>query len=108
MLDNAHSWIPRQSTAGYKRALAEWQSRAVIATAKRIGYVNGRIEHNYHGAKKNRFYQQRWEILIKHGYDPYEHTHYDDQGVLQLRGKPALEAEISAYNRSRREDATDD
>lgn len=48
----------------------------------RIGYVPGVIRHHYHGSKVNRKYTERWELLIKHGYDPSIHVKKNTDGIL--------------------------
>lgn len=81
-----------------------WQTRAMQSTHGIIGYVNGRIEHSFHGSMSKRNYVGRWDILIKHKYDPNSDIRYDDQGLIQIVGKPGLEHDIRMYNRSRNED----
>jgi hypothetical protein len=44
--------------------------------------VPGVIRHYFHGSKKNRRYTERWEILIKHNFDPFDHITTDEKGLL--------------------------
>lgn len=92
---------------GFKHAMNHWQSNAVRACNKMIGYTPGRIEHNFHGGIKNRGYSSRWQILVKWQFDPYEDLRYDAQGVYHLVGKPGLAQAIMRYNRARCEDSID-
>jgi hypothetical protein len=48
----------------------------------RLGYTPGVIRHYFHGSKENRKYSERWKILVKYHYDPYEHVTYDKNGLL--------------------------
>lgn len=81
-----------------------WQTKAMQITNGIIGHVNGRIEHHFHGSMKNRNYVGRWEILIKHKYNPMSDLRRDSQGLIYLYNKPGLEHDIRMYNRSRDED----
>ncbi len=86
-----------------------WQTRAMQLTHGIVSYVNGRIEHHFHGNMSKRNYVGRWQILIDHGYDPVNDLRRDAQGLIQLAGnKPHLEHAIMLYNRARQEDGIDD
>ena len=92
----------------FKRRCHQWQDRALRSTLGEVGFTAGRIEHQFHGPKRRRYYRERWQILVDHGFDPDRHLTYDHQGVLQLVGKPALEQAIRQYNRSRYEDSIEE
>lgn len=85
----------------------EWETRAMKATNTEVGYQKGRIEHMFHGAVKNRYYVDRWQILVDHKYDPDAHLTHDDQGLAMVVGNKKLEQEIHRYNLSRCEDSID-
>ena len=91
----------------YYKACNDFQDKAYRACAGLVGFVHGRIEHNYHGHKENRKYWGRWEILTKNDFDPLTDVAYDSQGVRVLCGsnKYQLEHDIMIYNRERQEDA---
>jgi hypothetical protein len=95
-------------SSGFKRKLTEWQRKAHRATDGIMGYVPTLIEHRFHGPKKRRFYRERWQILVDHDYCPDSDLTYDEQGLIQLTGKPKLEQAIRGYNRSRLEDSIED
>jgi hypothetical protein len=99
--------IHRKMQPSFFRRLHEWQFRAMRMTHGQVGFTNGRIEHAFHGAKKNRKYRERWQILVDHHFDPDKDLMYDGQGVIQLVGKPALEQAVRLYNRARHEDSID-
>lgn len=92
----------------FRRRLLEWQARAVRATHREVGCVEGRIEHSFHGPKKRRYYRERWQILVDHAFNPDTDLMRDAQGVLHVVGKPGLESAIRKYNRSRLEDSIED
>ena len=62
--------IDIQSTDGYKQTVLEYQNSVKNF---RLGYIPGVIKHHFHGSKKNRKYTERWQILVKHVYDPLIH-----------------------------------
>jgi hypothetical protein len=72
----------------------------------RIGYVPGVIRHHFHGTKANRKYTERWEILIKHNYDPILHVKKNRDGVLipTEQCPPEFLEDIMNYFRERKED----
>jgi hypothetical protein len=68
-----------QSTEDYKNSILEFQNRVKTL---RLGYVPGVIRHYFHGSKKNRRYNDRWQILLKHNYQPSIHITHDETGIL--------------------------
>lgn len=95
-------------TEGFKRKCHEWQERALRVSHGEVGCTHDRLEHFFHGKKRNRFYGERWQILIHYKFDPEVDLMYDDQGVLTLVGKPKLEQAIRHYIRQRDEDGTEE
>jgi hypothetical protein len=89
----------------YMKLCKAWQEKARYACAEMVGYVHGRIEHQFHGPKARRQYWSRWDILLNHKYDPTKDLAYDSQGILQLKGKPLMERDVMLYNRARLEDS---
>lgn len=63
----------------YLNSVLEYQAKV---TQLRLGYTPGVIRHYFHGTKKNRRYQERWGILVKHGYSPERHITKNDFGLL--------------------------
>jgi hypothetical protein len=90
--------------SSYHRRVKAWQDRAVRLTHGHVGFVNGRIEHGFHGSKTDRGYRSRWKVLLDHKYDPDTDLMYDQQGLIKLCNKHQLEESIRHYNRSRNED----
>ncbi len=89
----------------YKKACLDWQQRAQWACGGYIGYTPGIIKHHHHGPKERRQYWGRWNILLGNNFNPITDLCYDEQGVLQLKGKHKLEQDIQKYNRERMEDS---
>lgn len=85
-----------------------WQTRAMQMTHGIIGHTIGRIEHHFHGPMERRNYVGRWEILIRHDFNPVVDLRRDEQGLIQLAGKPHLEHDIRMYNRNRFEDSNEE
>ena len=102
-INNGLKAVNDLSTDGYKQTISEFQSRCANL---RIGYVPGVIRHYFHGSKKNRKYTERWEILIKHNFDPLEHITTDEKGLLiPSRSCPQeLLDDIMNYFKERNED----
>ena len=78
LINNANS-INAGCSIGYKKKIQELVKRS---RNLRIGYVPGVIRHFFHGTKENRKYNDRWKILVKHQYDPFQHMTYDEMGVI--------------------------
>lgn len=92
----------------YVRHLYRWQDRCTKYIKHDVGFVPGTILHDFHGKKKDRGYQDRWQILIKNGYDPELDLIRDWQGVYQLSDRSMkLRDDIRRYFRSRNEDSID-
>ena len=93
----------------YVKMVLDWEKNAVFALRKNIGYVPGTIMHYWHGAKVNRNYQGRWDIIKKWNYDPVSDLSKDSFGLYRLNmnyGERSigLRNGIRQYFRSRNED----
>ncbi len=86
----------------YKKEVFAFQSKV---KSLRFSYVPGVIRHYYHGAKVNRRYKERWQILVEHGYVPELHLE-KKEGLLVPSPKcpPQLLADILKYFKERNED----
>jgi hypothetical protein len=87
----------------YRESVVAFQRRAAHL---RMGYVPGVIRHHFHGSKKNRKYQERWQILVKHQYSPEVHVTRRPDGLLipTAACPSAMLEEILAYFKERNED----
>ena len=103
---NAQYSMPPGISTTYRNAVLQWQSRALLHVNKKVGYAPGTIEHMFHGSKVNRAYQDRWDMFLRHGFDPYTDLKKNSYGVIEFSGnKPELEREWMLYMRAREEDA---
>ena len=95
--------INLNTSEGYKKSISEYQKKIY---GLRLGYVPGFIRHYFHGSKENRKYSERWNILVNHQYDPYEHVTYDKNGLLipSKTCPPGLLDDIHQYFSERNED----
>lgn len=67
------------SSEEYKETIVEFEKKS---KGLRLGYIPGLIRHHYHGSKQNRKYSERWQILLKHNYNPLIHIKYDENGII--------------------------
>ncbi len=106
LVGRAEESLPGGIHPSYRRAVLRWQRRAMQHISSNIGYVPGTIEHRWHGSKERRAYVSRWDILVRHDFDPDEDLKRNTFGILELTGnKPGFARDIDAYMRSRNEDA---
>lgn len=105
MIGKVSKSFPKDITPAYRTMLTAWEKRAVHAVNGRIGFVPGTIEHRFHGAKTNRNYWDRWQMFLRHRFDPTVDLKRNTWGVLEFAGnKPELEREWDQYLRMRWED----
>jgi hypothetical protein len=71
-------------TDSYKKLCHIWQERAERNIRRNVGYMPGMIVHHFHGFKKDRNYDRRWELLVRTKYDPLVDLKKDVQGIYQL------------------------
>lgn len=108
MIGQAKASFHSDVTSEYARHIFRWQDRCTKHIKKDIGYVAGSLLHGFHGRKKDRGYQDRWQVLIKNGYDPEIDLQRDWQGLYQLTDRSSkLRDDIRKYFVSRLEDSTD-
>jgi hypothetical protein len=95
--------INEKSTEGYKNTILEFEKKT---RTLRFGYIPGVIRHHYHGSKQNRKYNERWEILVKHEYDPYLHIKKNEKGLIVPTEQfpEQLKMDILEYFKQRNED----
>jgi hypothetical protein len=53
----------------------------------KVSWVDGTIVHFWHGSFADRRYKERWDILIKNAFDPFEDIGFTDEGLVQLTEK---------------------
>lgn len=105
LVGKASAAAPKGTNDRYMEHLLRWQARVQVAVHGRIGYTNQVINHRFHGAKANRQYLSRWEMFLRHGFNPDEDLKRNSLGVFEWAGnKPELEREWMLYLKSRNED----
>lgn len=99
--------IPSDMSEDYRNHLRIWQERA-LRLHKNVGYVKGTIYHYFHGKKKDRKYNDRWEVLIKNEYKPTFDVYKNSQMLLVFHpSRLQLRDSIIGYFSSRNEDSID-
>lgn len=90
-------------TDAYLESIQDFQTRV---RGLRIGYVPGVIRHHFHGTKANRKYAERWELLIRHKYDPTTYLKKREDGLLVPTEQcpQAFLDDIFNYFKERKED----
>ena len=72
----------------------------------KVSWVDGTIIHFWHGSFADRRYRERWDILIKNAFDPFDDIGYTDEGLVQLTDKGRrFEKFLDDYFTGRREDS---
>lgn len=109
MVNRVEASIHHRASAVYKQQARDWQTKAFRVTNGHLGCVPGHLVHKWHGSKKNRFYQDRWKVLVENKFDPVLDIRRDHQGLWQFTpGKPNLTEACRRYFRSRNEDSIDE
>jgi hypothetical protein len=100
--------IHGQTHANYQNMIWAWGQRAYKYVQGNVSFVQGTVEHWWHGEKegrRGRRYQERWKVLIDEGYDPVTDIRKNLDGVTELAcNKPRLRHKIDQYMRQRCED----
>ncbi len=91
-------------TDSYQRYLLEWQEK-VKHLKDHVGYMKGLILHYWHGKIKDRGYETRWKLLVKHKFNPYKDLVKNKHGVYVIHSdKKGLIKDIEEHFLSRKED----
>ena len=103
----AHKTLPPGNTSqNYCQEVLRWERRVLKTINGNVGFVDGGIEHLFHGAKKSRNYIGRWGMFLEHGFDPLEDLVRNSHGVWEFAtAKPALRRAFDRYLSSRNEDS---
>jgi hypothetical protein len=88
-------------TPGFARAFDLWAHRA---RGTRVGWADGTVLHLYHGSFPNRRYADRYEIALKHDYDPAADVRVEGGAWVWDSAKPDFHREVAEYFLGRRED----
>lgn len=97
--------------AGQGTALLEdmmnWAHNKFKINKHQANYLPTDIYHLFHGAKKNRGYLTREDILKKHNYDPKIDIALIENAYEWSSNKPDLHKDVENYFTSRKEDSED-
>jgi len=97
--------VPSGVSDAHRREVERWEGRALRHINRDIGYVSGTIEHLFHGRKADRGYQSRWDMFVKHDFDPLEDMKRNSHGVPEFASnKPELRHDFGLYLQNRNED----
>jgi hypothetical protein len=101
--------FPKQlQVTNYGRALEAWGRRAENMIERNVGFLPGSLFHRWHGKARDRGYDNRWQTLIDHKFDPVFDIQNDIRGCLAWTGNnPGLQSAIRHSLASRNEDSTD-
>ena len=105
LIGQAESSMPGGTSQAYRAEVMRWQDRAERHINRNIGYVPGTLEHLFHGRKYDRGYLSRWDMFVKHAFDPHADLKRNSFGVLEFAtNKPELRHDFDLYLMSRNED----
>lgn len=97
--------LPGGISDNYRNAVGAWSNLASSEINGKVGFVQGTLEHPFHGRKDDRAYLSRWGMFLEHGFDPTTDLKYNTQRVIEFAGnKPNLERSFDRYLRNRNED----
>jgi GR25 family glycosyltransferase involved in LPS biosynthesis len=85
------------------KKFSDWSDKAFENIDKSVSFVSGEITHLYHGSKKNRNYNKRYDILNKYEFDPLMDLSKDKNGIWELNNKQ-ISKELEKYFEDRNED----
>jgi hypothetical protein len=114
LIDKAQDTLRPGLSPAYRSMVLAWQRRAHHYLRSDLNYVPGLVTHWWHGKKRDRGYQDRWQILIRGEFNPttdlvrdhrqdglLEWSHDHDPRMQRLRD------DVRRYLRSRNEDSVD-
>jgi len=109
LIGNAAKSLHPEIQGSYRAIVMKWQEYALRYLNKNIGIVPGKILHYHHGPKKSRLYWDRWKILVRNKFEPFDDLKLDTHGLYQLEDnsprQQKLRDELRAYFRQRQEDS---
>jgi len=98
----------RRLSPEHARHFRAWAAPLAAHVGARISYVPGALMHLWHGELADRGYDDRFEILHRHGFDPARFLEADGSGVWRLTDAGRrIAPDVKAYFARRREDGRD-
>lgn len=99
------AFMSRQRSPAVIECWKEWARRAQACSGGQVGYVDNWVIDLWHGQHANRNYENRWNILRNHDFDPRTDLRLSEQGTwLWASDKPAMHKALRDYFQDRRED----
>jgi len=86
----------------YRKEFLLWAWNSYEKVQGNVGYVNGTLEHIYHGKLYYRKYHDRNNILLKHNFIPSQDLTIDNNLLYSLKYKTSMISEILQYFESRK------
>lgn len=98
--------LPAGVSSGYRDAITRYGERCEKYVGRNASFVPGGCDHYFHGHSKDRGYDDRWRLLVRHQFDPVTDLVVDTQGLFRWAGnKRGLEYDTRKSLRRRNEDA---
>jgi hypothetical protein len=70
----------------------------------KTSYINGLICHQWHGSLQQRQYESRWDIVLKHKFDPFLHVSKTSEGVIYFNNNAKnFEEDFLTYFNNRKD-----
>lgn len=87
----------------YRKEFLLWAWDSYEKVQGDIGYVDGIVEHLYHGHHSHRRYRDRNKTLTKHNFIPSKDLRLDKNGIYSMPYKPELTLDIIEYFNDRKD-----
>jgi hypothetical protein len=93
----------------YLLAILNYETKAEKIFERKLGYVEGKIYHSFHGILANRKYVDRKNVLIDGKYDPDKDIQYNKDGIIEWTesaksSKVNMIEQVKEYFKGRLED----
>lgn len=98
-----HLCLDKDLTGKRANHFYRWALNYYKKTKGKLGFIEGDIDHLYHGSIKNRNYSVRMQELEKLDFDPQNDLYTNKNGLLELR-RADLQKWVKKYFVERKED----
>jgi hypothetical protein len=98
LLKRSEEYLPYGLNSRFKSYVKDWEDKASSLFQQGIGYLPGTIRVGWTGIKRGKKYQDRWDILEKHSFDPKYDIIKDEKGLFMISdNKPKLEEDLRQF-----------
>jgi len=94
---------PGNIHSNYKAMLKEYQ---IACKGFKVSCITGTIVHHFHGSLENRKYKDRWDILTKLKFDPFEDICFKGSQLELTKEGKRFKEDILRYFQERKEDSS--